>query len=96
MNNSIKTLLKEYLDKKEYDSYNEILKKEIIYFYVKKIQRKDENYLYSSLVELIDDAENYLSLKDIEILNKFYNLTKTNYDPEILSEKLIDIYVKMI
>ncbi len=96
MNSSIKDLLKKYLTNKEYDDYNEILIKEITYIFVKKIQKIDENFLYSSLVELLESAKIYLSNYDIEILNRFYMLTKSNYSPEILAEELMKVYNKLI
>ena len=96
MNSSIKDLLKKYLTNKEYDDYNEILIKEITYIFVKKIQKIDENFLYSSLVELLESAKIYLSNYDIEILNRFYMLTKSNYSPEILVEELMKVYNKLI
>ncbi len=96
MNSSIKDLLKKYLTNKEYDDYNEILIKEITYIFVKKIQKIDENFLYSSLVELLESAKIYLSNYDIEILNGFYMLTKSNYSPEILVEELMKVYNKLI
>lgn len=96
MNSSIKDLLKKYLTNKEYDDYNEILIKEITYIFVKKIQKIDENFLYSSLVELLESAKIYLSNYDIEILNRFYMLTKSNYSPEMLAEELMKVYNKLI
>ena len=96
MNSSIKDLLKKYLTNKEYDDYNEILINEITYIFVKKIQKIDENFLYSSLVELLESAKIYLSNYDIEILNRFYMLTKSNYSPEILAEELMKVYNKLI
>lgn len=96
MNSSIKDILKKYLTNKEYDDYNEILIKEITYIFVKKIQKIDENFLYSSLVELLESAKIYLSNYDIEILNGFYMLTKSNYSPEILAEELMKVYNKLI
>ncbi len=96
MNSSIKNLLKKYLTNKEYDDYNEILIKEITYIFVKKIQNIDETFLYSSLVELLESAKTYLSNYEVEILNRFYLLTKSDYSPEILSEELMEIYNKVI
>ena len=96
MNSSIKDLLKKYLTNKEYDDYNEILIKEITYIFVKKIQKIDENFLYSSLVELLESAKIYLPNYDIEILNGFYMLTKSNYSPEMLAEELMKVYNKLI
>ena len=96
MNSSIKDLLKKYLTNKEYDDYNEILIKEITHIFVKKIQKIDENFLYSSLVELLESAKIYLSNYDIEILNGFYMLTKSNYSPEMLAEELMKVYNKLI
>lgn len=95
MNNSIKNLLKEYLNNKEYDTYNNVLIKEITYVFVKKIQKIDNTFLYSSLVELLESAETYLSDYEVEILNKFYDLVKSNYPADVLAEELMEIYKKI-
>lgn len=94
MNSSIKNLLKQYLTNKEYDTYNDILIKEIIYSFVRKIKKREPQFLYSSLVELLEISDKYLEKKDIEILKSFYDLVKTNYQPEFLSEELMEIYIK--
>lgn len=96
MNSSIKNLLKQYLTSKEYDEYNNILIKEITYIFVKRIQKVEESFLYSSLVELLESAKIYLSNYEVEILNRFYYLTKSDYSPEILAEELMKIYNKII
>ena len=48
MNQKITKLLDEYLNKNQYSEYNDVLRKEIIYTFVKKIQKKNKNYLYST------------------------------------------------
>ena len=96
MTNSIKKILKEYLNEKNFLKYNEVLRMEIISFYVKKIQEKNSFFLYSNLIELLENVEIYLENKDIFVFNHFYDLCNKNYEPELLSRYLTDVYEKII
>ena len=91
MSSSINILLKEYLEKKEYELYNEVLIKEISSIFVKKIKEKNKYFLYSNLVELQDSAFVYLNVNLANICRQFYFITR-EYDSLKLSEKLMEIY----
>lgn len=95
MDENIIKLLKNYLEKREYEKYNDILEKEIISIFVKKIQMHNDNFLYSNKVELLEFAEIYLDEYESEICRKFYNISKSGYESEILSEILMNIYEKI-
>lgn len=96
MKDSIKKILKEYLNEKNFSQYNEVLRQEIIRIFVKKIQEKNSFFLYSNLVELLESVENYLDSKDIMIFTRFYDLCKSEYESDELSRYLTDVYEKMI
>lgn len=96
MNLKITKLLDEYLNKNQYSEYNEVLRKEIIYTFVKRIQKKNKNYLYSTQVELEDDIKNMLSVKDSMSFKKFSEVLKLNIDDKLKSERLLEIYDKLV
>ena len=96
MNNSLKKILKQKLNEKDFEQYNEILKKEIIIIFVKKVQEKDSFFLYSNLVELLEYVEIYLEDNDIIIFTHFYDLCKRDYKSEDLSIYLTELYEKIV
>lgn len=96
MNLKITKLLDEYLNKNQYSEYNDVLRKEIIYTFVKKIQNKNKNYLYSTQIELEDDIKNMLSVKDSMRFKKFSEVLKLNIDDKLKSERLLEIYDKLV
>lgn len=96
MNQKITKLLDEYLNKNQYSEYNDVLRKEIIYTFVKKIQKKNKNYLYSTQIELEDDVKNMLSTKDSNCFKKFSEVLKLNIDDKLKSERLLEIYDKLV
>lgn len=96
MNQKITKLLDEYLNKNQYSEYNDVLRKEIIYTFVKKIQKKNKNYLYSTQIELEDDVNNMLSTKDSNRFKKFSEVLKLNIDDKSKSERLLEIYDKLV
>lgn len=95
MSNSIKKVLKKYFTNKEYDKYNELLIKEITYIFVKKVQKINSDFLYSSLVELLETVEVYLNRYEYEIFKKFYTLVKADYQSSLLANELMQIYIKV-
>ena len=96
MNQKITKLLDEYLNKNQYSEYNDVLRKEIIYTFVKKIQKKNKNYLYSTQIELEDDIKNMLSVKDSMRFKKFSEVLKLKIDDKLKSERLLEIYDKLV
>ena len=96
MNQKITKLLDEYLNKNQHSEYNDVLRKEIIYTFVKKIQKKNKNYLYSTQIELEDDIKNMLSVKDSMRFKKFSEVLKLNIDDKLKSERLLEIYDKLV
>lgn len=96
MNERIKLLLDEYLKDNQYKEYNNVLKKEITYFFVKRIQKTNKHYLYSTLVELFEDVERILDDRENVIFKKFYKIIKQDYDDKELSKRLMEIYERLV
>lgn len=96
MNERINLLLNEYLKENQYKEYNNVLKKEITIFFVKLIQKKNKNYLYGTFVELAEDVERYLEDKEVRLFNKYYGTLKLDIDDKELSERLLEIYDKLV
>lgn len=96
MNERIKLLLDEYLKDNQYKEYNNVLKKEITYFFVKRIQKTNKHYLYSTLVELSEDVERILDDRENVIFKKFYKIIKQHYDDKELSKRLMEIYERLV
>lgn len=92
MNNSIRVLIEKYISEQKYKECNEILIKEIIYIFVKKIQELDNTFLYSTLLELVESAKEYLTADETFILKSFYRILNLNYPDELLLKELIEIY----
>lgn len=92
MNNSIRVLIEKYISEQKYKECNEILIKEIIYIFVKKIQELDNTFLYSTLLELVESAKEYLTADEAFILKSFYRTLNLNYSDELLLKELIEIY----
>lgn len=92
MNSSLILILKNYIENKEYSKYNELLRQEIISIFVNKIKKYDSTYMYSSMVELLETAEEYLEEKDILNIKHVYNLLKKDYRQEVLSGYLTETY----
>lgn len=95
MDNSIKKILKKYLEEKNFSKYNEVLEIEITSYFVDKIREKKPSYLYSTLVELLEIVEKYLDERDIIICTHFYDLCERDYTPEVLANYLTDVYEKI-
>lgn len=96
MNLKIKELLKSYMELNQYREYNEVLKKEITYKFVKKIQDVNKNYLYSTQVELLEATEIYLENKDRMLFRKYYDTLRLDIDDINMSERLMEIYEKLV
>ncbi len=96
MNERINLLLNEYLKENQYKEYNNVLKKEITIFFVKLIQKKNKNYLYGTFVELAEDVERYLEDKEVRLFNKYYGTLKLDIEDKELSERLLEIYDKLV
>ena len=96
MNERINLLLNEYLKENQYKEYNNVLKKEITIFFVKLIQKKNKNYLYGTFVELAEDVEKYLEDKEVRLFNKYYGTLKLDIEDKELSERLLEIYDKLV
>ncbi len=95
MNDSTKKILKSCLNKNKFVEYNEILRLEIICIFVTKIQEKNSFFLYSTIIELLENVEIYLAEKDIINCRYFYDILKKDYEPEVLAEYLTDLYQRM-
>lgn len=96
MKERINLLLNEYLKENQYKEYNNVLKKEITIFFVKLIQKKNKNYLYGTFVELAEDVERYLEDKEVRLFNKYYGTLKLDIEDKELSERLLEIYDKLV
>lgn len=96
MNERINLLLNEYLKENQYKEYNNVLKKEVTIFFVKLIQKKNKNYLYGTFVELAEDVERYLEDKEVRLFNKYYGTLKLDIEDKELSERLLEIYDKLV
>lgn len=96
MNERINLLLNEYLKENQYKEYNNVLKKEITIFFVKLIQKKNKNYLYGTFIELAEDVERYLEDKEVRLFNKYYGTLKLDIEDKELSERLLEIYDKLV
>ena len=96
MNERINLLLNEYLKENQYKEYNNVLKKEITIFFVKLIQKKNKNYLYGTFAELAEDVERYLEDKEVRLFNKYYGTLKLDIEDKELSERLLEIYDKLV
>ena len=92
MNNSVKKELKEYLVKRKFDKYNEILIQEITQIFVKKIRKYESKFVYTNQLELLETVETFLNNYEINVCREFYNSQKSNYEPEFLAEILMEIY----
>ena len=82
MEDSVKKILLKYIEEKDFSKYNDILVKEIISFFVKKIQGIDNSFVYSNLIELLENVEIYLDSSDTYIFNYFY--CQSYYDFSLL------------
>ena len=80
----------------QYKEYNNVLKKEITIFFVKLIQKKNTNYLYGTFAELAEDVERYLEDKEVRLFNKYYGTLKLDIEDKELSERLLEIYDKLV
>lgn len=96
MSQKVEVLLKEYLGANQYKEYNEVLRKEITIFFVKKIQKKNKNFLYSTHIELLEASEIYLNKKYESLFRKFHEILKLNIDEKVRSERLMEIYKELV
>lgn len=96
MREKVEILLNEYLKENQYNEYNNVLKKEIIYFFVKLIQKKNSSYLYGTFPELQEDVERYLNEPYIAIFKKFQRSLKLDVSDKELSNRLLEIYDKLV
>lgn len=96
MSQKVDVLLKEYLSANQYKEYNEVLRKEITIFFVKKIQKKNRNFLYSTHIELLEASEIYLNQKYESLFRKFHEVLKLNIDEKVRSERLMEIYKELV
>lgn len=84
--------LKEYLDKKQYKEAVVLLRREIINLVVKDVQKKDEEYKFSTILDLVDKTE--------KMLYKYRNVIKYLYNPDEYYDidevsELMEIYNKI-
>lgn len=91
----LKDLLKKYLTNKEFDTYNEILIKQIIDLLVKKVQLKNPRFIYSTLIELVDEGQKALNPSDLLILKRVYTLEKQESQAEYIANELMEIYMSL-
>lgn len=95
MNQELKKLLENYLQKRNYKAYNTVISKEIIRYYVSRIREYDKDYLYSNVIELLDIVEAKLSMKEIIIFRNFYLVQKEDETAEITAMKLTQSFKKI-
>ncbi len=95
MSDSIKKRLVEYIKEKNFFQYNDILRNEIIKFYVNKMQEKRQSFMYSTLPELLENVEQNLETDDINNFRYFYDLFKKDYEPIVLAKHLTEVYGKI-
>ena len=91
--NSFLTLINSKLKTNNYMECSALLQKEIIYLYTTKIKNINNDYHYSSTVELFDDVKKYLNNGDNSQYTRFFNTI--NDDTLDIDEKayiLLDIY----
>ena len=67
--------IKEYLEEKQYEKCIDLIEQEIINYVVNLIRKKDKDYKYTSMIDLMVDSENLLENENKEIARKirFYN-----------------------
>lgn len=91
----IKEKLKEYLNNREYDKYNDVLIKEIKKKITEKIKEKSNMFEYSTLNETLEFAEKNCNEKLIVVIKDFYYAMKEEKEEEKLAEKLMEIYEEL-
>lgn len=90
--NNIRKILEEYISKKEYYKAVVLLRKEIINLVIKDIQKKDPEFEFSTMFNLVDKTE--------KMLYKYRNAIKYLYHPDEYYDidevsELMDIYNKI-
>ena len=88
LENRIEALIKN----KEYNLAIHTLKKEILNIFIMKIRDKDDNYIYTNIIELINKSKILLDRKSNTQLRKFYYLSKEDCCDEYEVYQLIEIY----
>ncbi len=94
----LKTLnrkLKSKLKSKDYDSAVEILKEEILKYYVQKLKQKDCKFKYTDVLSLIKKANALLTTEEQNNLNKYFMVTNDECCVEYELHNLMDIFLEL-
>lgn len=81
---------------KDYNSANEMLRKEIKIIFTKKIKEKDKDFGYTNIANLSQAVKKYLSGNYNNIFDVFYNLINEENTEDYELDCLIEIYSKLI
>lgn len=93
--NENKINLKEAFHKKDYFSCIQLLREEIKKQLIEKIQEKNPDYKYSSIIQLKEYALRYLSEEDQDIALKFYYLSYEEFSEKSELNELLNMYEKI-
>ena len=85
-----------YIDKRDFNKCNSLLKKEIVYIYTQKIRKYNKRYCYSTTVELLDELKANLSFEECIPYIKFFNILNEECMEYERTTKLIEIYNSII
>ena len=89
-------LINSYIDKRDFNKCNSLLKKEIVYIYTQKIRKYNKRYCYSTTVELLDELKANLSFEECIPYIKFFNILNEECMEYERTTKLIEIYNSII
>lgn len=81
------------IDEKKYLECTSLLRKEIISLYALEVKRNNNNYSYSSTVELFEETKKYLSDEKNVLYAKFFNIINDdNLENNEKTYLLLEIY----
>lgn len=93
-NNSFLNLINDYILKRNFETANTLLRKQIIYTYMQKVQKYNKDYYYSTVTELLEELQKYSNNKDIQyhLFLYFYKIQNEDLLENDKTYKLLDIY----
>ncbi|MCI8965067.1 MAG: hypothetical protein HFJ43_01725 [Clostridia bacterium] len=89
-------LINSYINKQDFDKCNNLLKKEIVYIYTKKIRKYNKKYSYSTTVELLDELKSHLSFEECIPYIKFFNILNEDCMKYEKTNKLLQVYNEIL
>ena len=95
-NEKVLELINDYMKKNEFIKCNSLLKKVIVYIYTNKVRKFNNDYYYSTPVELLEQVEKYLSYDECIVYNRFYYTLNEDLMDHERANKLIELYKKII